>query len=157
MYWFSTCGGAFRTSCTLPGHAITRAALEPPTILLCSVMVTPSFERACYLVDKNFATPQTVEHSSEEKILEKDIEAYLVKQVKKRGGLAFKFVSPAHRGVPDRVLIMPGGVVIFVEVKAETGRLSALQNQTISEMRAVGARVCVVWSRSDVDELMGTL
>jgi hypothetical protein len=59
--------------------------------------------------------------------------------------------------VPDRVLIMPGGVVIFVEVKAETGRLSALQNQTISEMRAVGARVCVVWSRSDVDELMGTL
>jgi G:T-mismatch repair DNA endonuclease (very short patch repair protein) len=89
--------------------------------------------------------------------LEKDIEAYLVKQVKKRGGLAFKFVSPAHRGVPDRVLIMPGGVVIFVEVKAETGRLSALQNQTISEMRAVGARVCVVWSRSDVDELMGTL
>ena len=55
------------------------------------------------------------------------------------------------------VLIMPGGVVIFVEVKAETGRLSALQNQTISEMRSVGARVCVVWSRSDVDELMGTL
>ena len=50
-------------------------------------------------------------------MLESEIEKYLVKRVKQIGGKAYKFTSPAHRGVPDRILVLPRGHVIFCEVK----------------------------------------
>ena len=37
-------------------------------------------------------------------MIEKDIEKYLVRQVKQMGGLALKFVSPSMAGVPDYVI-----------------------------------------------------
>ena len=40
-----------------------------------------------------------------------------MRRVKDIGGIAYKFVSPAHRGVADRLVVLPGGVVWFVEVK----------------------------------------
>ena len=42
--------------------------------------------------------------------MEKDIEAYLVRKIKERGGVAYKFTSPAHRGVADRVVCLNGHV-----------------------------------------------
>ena len=44
---------------------------------------------------------------------ERDIEAYLRDRVKALGGIAYKFVSPGHAGVADRIVCMPGGVVWF--------------------------------------------
>ena len=58
---------------------------------------------------------------------ESEIEARLVRGVKALGGVAYKFVSPGNVGVPDRVVVLPGGRVIFVELKAEGGRLSPMQ------------------------------
>lgn len=87
-------------------------------------------------------------------ILEKAIEAYLRNQVKKRGGIAFKFVSPGYNGVPDRLVIMPGGRVYFVEVKNERGRLSPLQLRCHNMLDALGIRVYVLWSKEDVDAFM---
>lgn len=87
-------------------------------------------------------------------ILEKTIEAYLRNQVKKRGGIAFKFVSPGYNGVPDRLIVMPGGSMYFVEVKNERGRLSPLQVQCHKMLEALGVPVFVVWSKEDVDALM---
>lgn len=49
---------------------------------------------------------------------ESDIEARLRKKVTKAGGLCWKWVSPGRRGVPDRIIIMPGGVTVYVELKA---------------------------------------
>ena len=49
---------------------------------------------------------------------EKKIEQKLRDEVKSRGGLALKFVSPGFVGVPDRIVLMPDGNVGFVEVKA---------------------------------------
>ena len=51
-------------------------------------------------------------------MLEKSIEKKLADAVKKRGGLAPKFVSPGLDGMPDRIVLMPGGRLAFVEVKA---------------------------------------
>ena len=50
---------------------------------------------------------------------ESEIEARLVRGVKALGGVAYKFVSPGNVGVPDRVVVLPGGRVIFVELKAD--------------------------------------
>ena len=84
-------------------------------------------------------------------MLEKHIEAHLVKRVKALGGVAYKFVSPAHRGVADRIVCLPGGVVWFVELKTEGGRLSPLQKVFADEMARMNQNYCVLWSKEDVD------
>ena len=61
------------------------------------------------------------------KMLEKDIESWLNKQVEKMGGLAFKFVSPGNPGVPDRIYILPNGKVWFVELKQQFGKVAGIQ------------------------------
>ena len=51
-------------------------------------------------------------------MLESVIESRLRQEAKKRGGMALKFVSPGMNGVPDRIVLMPGGKMAFVELKA---------------------------------------
>ena len=84
-------------------------------------------------------------------MLEKNIEAHLVKRVKALGGVAYKFTSPAHRGVADRVVCLPGGVVWFIELKAEGGRLSPLQKIFADEMARLNQNYACLWSKEDVD------
>lgn len=66
---------------------------------------------------------------------ESQIEAKLVRLVRGRGGLCFKFVSPGNPGVPDRIIVTPMGRVVFVELKTETGRLQKLQEWQLGELR----------------------
>ena len=72
---------------------------------------------------------------------ESSVEARLVKLVRARGGLCFKFVSPGNPGVPDRIVITPVGRTVYVELKTEAGRLSAIQKWQHEEMRKRGAEV----------------
>ena len=90
-------------------------------------------------------------------MLEREVEAYLVKQVEGRGGKAYKFVSPAHRGVADRVVVLPGGAVWFVEVKTETGRLSPLQEVFRREINRLGGNYMCVYGKTGVDEWVKSL
>ena len=46
------------------------------------------------------------------------VEKKPLRRLKKRGGLAVKFVSPGFNGVPDRLVLFPGGKMAFVELKA---------------------------------------
>lgn len=82
---------------------------------------------------------------------ETEVEARLVRGIKRMGGAAFKFVSPGCAGVPDRLVVLPGGRVIFVELKADGGRLSPLQAARILHLRELGAQVCVLRGASEVD------
>jgi hypothetical protein len=84
-------------------------------------------------------------------MLEKNIETHLVKRVKEIGGIAYKFVSPAHRGVADRVVCLPNGVVWFVELKAPGGRLSPLQKVFEDDMARLRQRYVCLWSKEQVD------
>lgn len=87
-------------------------------------------------------------------MLEKDIEARLVRGVKKLGGRAYKFVSPGNVGVPDRIVVLPGGRVIFVELKTEKGVVSAAQRQQIRVLRDLGADVRVLQGVAAVDRFL---
>ncbi|MEE3396983.1 MAG: VRR-NUC domain-containing protein, partial [Succiniclasticum sp.] len=58
---------------------------------------------------------------------EKQIEQKLVTETRKKGGLAVKFVSPSFSGMPDRLVLLPHGVMGFVEVKAPGKKPRLLQ------------------------------
>jgi hypothetical protein len=85
---------------------------------------------------------------------ERVIEEYLRKQTEKLGGVAYKFVSPGRRGVPDRICCYPSGILVFVECKSPTGRLSMLQDVELRTLRNLGHKAVVIDSRPRVDALM---
>lgn len=85
---------------------------------------------------------------------EKQIEAKLVRGIHAMGGRAYKFVSPGNGGVPDRLIVLPGGRIVFAELKAEGGRLSRIQQARIEELRRLGAEVFEVWGENGVHSLL---
>lgn len=74
-------------------------------------------------------------------IRESIIEGNLVKEVKRRGGIAYKFVSPSHANVPDRLCFMPGGRVFLVECKAPGQKPRPAQAREIKRLRDLGVEV----------------
>ena len=81
---------------------------------------------------------------------EKTVEQKLVQAVRAKGGVCWKFVSPSTVGVPDRVVILPGGHIGFVEVKAPGEKPRPVQEVRINQLRGMGA-VCLVLD--DVSEV----
>ena len=90
-------------------------------------------------------------------MLEKTVERHLVNGIKKLGGICYKFVSPGTTGVPDRIVIMPRGRIIFVELKTDTGRLSKIQEYVIAQMRQRQADVRVLYGLEQVKRFLGEL
>jgi hypothetical protein len=85
---------------------------------------------------------------------EKNIETYLRDRVREAGGWAPKWVSPGNNGVPDRIVIMPGSRIVFVELKAPGKKPTALQQYQHDRLRDLGQLVVVIDSREKVDTLM---
>lgn len=85
---------------------------------------------------------------------EATIEARLVREVRKLGGLCYKFTSPGNPGVPDRIVILPDGRTIYVELKTEIGRLSKLQKWQREELQKRGADVRVLKGLDQVMEFL---
>lgn len=86
--------------------------------------------------------------------LEKEIEEKLVKMVKRHGGLCLKWVCPGWSGVPDRIILLPGGRVVFVETKRpKGGKLSKLQLWWRKKLNSLGFWDIVVWNEQDVNSL----
>ena len=79
------------------------------------------------------------------------IERNLVTEVKKRGGLAVKFVSPGFDGVPDRLVLFPGGKMAFVELKAPGKNMRPIQEKRARQLTALGFQVYCV----DNKEMIG--
>lgn len=71
-------------------------------------------------------------------MLEKEIEAHLVRRVKEAGGIAYKFTSPQRRSVPDRLVLMPGGRALFVECKRPGAKPT--------RRRPASTTVCARWA-----------
>lgn len=90
-------------------------------------------------------------------MLERDIERRLVDGVKKLGGRAYKWVSPGSNGVPDRIVILPGGKIIFIELKTTTGRLTDLQKMQHKWLTRLGCDVRTVYGADDVQRFIESL
>lgn len=89
-------------------------------------------------------------------VLERELEARLTRAVRARGGLCLKWVSPGASGVPDRIVLLPGGQVVFVELKRPRGgRVSALQRYWARELTRLGFACCLARTEADVAQLVG--
>ena len=77
-------------------------------------------------------------------VREADIEKCLVREIKKAGGIAYKWVSPGNNGVPDRIVVLPGRLV-FVELKTDDGKVSPVQEVQIKRLRGLDQEVRVVY------------
>lgn len=86
---------------------------------------------------------------------EASIEKYLGGLVAERGGLYIKLVPFSLRGVPDRLIVLPGGVVQFVELKRPSGgKIGPLQVWWRDRLLALGCRHAFVKSRQEADQLI---
>ena len=81
---------------------------------------------------------------------EKELEQKLVREVKKRGGRAYKFISPGINGVPDRLVLLPGGRAGFVEVKAPGKKMRPNQIKRKSELEGLGFLVYCLDNPKDI-------
>ena len=88
---------------------------------------------------------------------EKSIEANLVKVVKNMGGLAPKFISPGLDGVPDRLVLLPGGRMAFIELKAPGKELRPLQVRRKRQLEALGFSVYCIDSPEQIGEILNEI
>ena len=85
---------------------------------------------------------------------ESKIERRLAASVKRMGGLAVKFVSPGLDGVPDRIVLLPGRKIAFVELKAPGKKLRVLQEKRKRQLESLGFPVYVI---DGVEQIGGVL
>ena len=85
-------------------------------------------------------------------MLERNIENYLCNEVNARGCIALK--QGFFNGIPDRLILLPNGQHIFVELKKADGRLSAVQKVVIRKLKAMNHIAYVVYSKEDCDKVL---
>lgn len=82
---------------------------------------------------------------------ERDVESWLKKKIEGMGGRAMKFVSPSNNGVPDRIAILPGGRVWFIELKKKGEAPTELQKWQHKQLRELGCNVAVIAGRGQAE------
>lgn len=88
---------------------------------------------------------------------ETEIEKKLVLEVKAKGGIAPKFVSPGYAGMPDRLVLLPGGVFAFAELKAPGMKPRPLQVARHRMLRSLGFKVYVIDGTEQIEEVLNGL
>jgi hypothetical protein len=84
---------------------------------------------------------------------ESTIEKRLARTVKSLKGLCIKWTAPGTAGVPDRLVLLPGGRLVFVELKAPGVEPGPVQRAVHSRLRSLGFEVLVIDSKRGVDEV----
>ena len=88
---------------------------------------------------------------------EAEIENYFKWAVERAGGKTYKFTSPNHRGVADRIACLPNGATWFVELKTKGGRLSELQKIFAADMARLNQNYTTLWTKEQIDAYITTL
>lgn len=84
---------------------------------------------------------------------ERDVEAYLSEHVRRLGGLSYK-LAPTTAGLPDRLLVLPGGRIMLAEVKRPGEKLRRVQEEIRRRLGARGVTVLVIDNKDDVRKLI---
>lgn len=79
-----------------------------------------------------------------EETSEKVFERELSRFVEERGGMAVKLLSQFIKGLPDRMFLLKGGIVVFVEFKSTGKKPTKIQSYIHAKIRALGFPVLVV-------------
>lgn len=87
---------------------------------------------------------------------ERDVERHLVLRIRQRGGMCIKLM-PTIAGIPDRLVVLPGRPMLFVELKGPGGKLSPIQVEIHKRLATIGQPVTVLWSKEEVDEWLTSL
>lgn len=108
------------------------------------------------------ARPTTPKKSAENianysEVSEKSIEKYLTKRATELGLLCLKYSNPNMVGYPDRLLVLPGGGVIWVELKSKGRKPTKIQQVRVAELSDMGHTVRVIDNKADIDELIKTI
>lgn len=90
-------------------------------------------------------------------VSEKMIERYLVDSAKNIGMPCLKYSNPNMVGYPDRLLVLPGGKAIWVELKSKGRKPTKIQEARIAELSGMGHTVKVIDNKADIDELIKTI
>lgn len=88
---------------------------------------------------------------------EKTLEARLVREVKARGGIAVKNTSQFHRGMPDRIVLLPYHTISFVELKSTGEKPTALQSAVQSKLWGLGYTVYIIDSSEALDAFLSKM
>jgi hypothetical protein len=88
---------------------------------------------------------------------EKTLEARLRKEVEALGGKALKLMSQLHRGLPDRLVLMPGGLAVFVELKSTGKKPTGLQTHCHDQLRQMGFEVYVVDTTESLEKAVALI
>lgn len=89
---------------------------------------------------------------------EDNVEEYLRKQVKLLRGMCIKLNPFGYAGIPDRLVLLPGGIVVFFELKRPVGgRFEPLQQRWHSKLRQLGFHVFVCNTKASVDTALTTV
>lgn len=88
-------------------------------------------------------------------ILEKELEAKLVQAIKARGGFALKWTSPGTTGLPDRIVLLPGARIAFVEMKRPKGsRVGKLQEYWGRVLTCLGFKHYTLYTSHDLHTML---
>ncbi len=88
-------------------------------------------------------------------MLEASVEKYLCQRIEALGGYCIKLHPLSIVGIPDRLVLLPGGFVAFVELKRPRGgRYSAKQNLWEKRLKGLGMRVARLKNKGEIDEFL---
>ena len=85
---------------------------------------------------------------------ERELEQKLLQNAKRMGGICPKWVSPGLDGVPDRIILLPGGRIGFAEVKAPGKKMRPLQKKRKAKLESLGFLVFCIDKEEQILEVL---
>ena len=90
-------------------------------------------------------------------LLERHIEARLVREVKKLNGIPYKFTSPQRRSVPDRLCVFSHNIIWFIECKRPGGKLTVNQKRELALLNKQNCNTAMVSTYEEVDQVINQI
>lgn len=112
---------------------------------------------AANLTIRNFSRMFMVGGEDMRKVRESSVENHLVEVCRRAGLPCLKFDPSRCIGMPDRLVLLPGGKVMWVELKTDGGRLSEMQKYRHAELKKLGHEVRVIWTADQADQLINNI